>query len=239
MSEKKNLNIGLIGYGFMGRTHSNGYKRVSDFFPDLQHRPVLKAVCGRTEDRTKAFAEQWGYENFETDWRELIKREDIDAIDICTPNDQHAEVAIAAAEAGELNLLTGIVYGEGDRRIAGQARHDLSQQPGRQCDGPAGFHTGGEGRLNSQAQVKTGQAEAVAACIGGEQDIGQNRVRGACGDCTAHQLQSAIQFGLRTDHLHRPDDLIALRCPTVSQAEGKCNGQHVGSLCSAVWFLWI
>ena len=104
MSEKKNLNIGLIGYGFMGRTHSNGYKRVSDFFPDLQHRPVLKAVCGRTEDRTKAFAEQWGFESYETDWRELIKREDIDAVDICTPNDQHSEVAIAAAEAGKMVL---------------------------------------------------------------------------------------------------------------------------------------
>ena len=48
MSEKKSLNIGLVGYGFMGRTHTNGYKRVSDFFPDLGHRPVLKAVCGRT-----------------------------------------------------------------------------------------------------------------------------------------------------------------------------------------------
>ena len=104
MSEKKPLNIGLVGYGFMGRTHTNGYKRVSDFFPDLGHRPVLKAVCGRTEDRTKAFAEQWGYESFETDWRELLKRDDIDAIDICTPNDQHAEVAIAAAEAGKMVL---------------------------------------------------------------------------------------------------------------------------------------
>ena len=104
MSEKKSLNIGLVGYGFMGRTHSNGYKRVSDFFPDLGHTPVLKAVCGRTEDRTKAFAEQWGFESHETDWRELIKRDDIDAIDICTPNDQHAEVAIAAAEAGKMVL---------------------------------------------------------------------------------------------------------------------------------------
>ena len=104
MSEKKSLNIGLVGYGFMGRTHTNGYKRVSDFFPDPGHRPVLKAVCGRTEDRTKAFAEQWGYESYETDWRELIKRDDIDAIDICTPNDQHAEVAIAAAEAGKIVL---------------------------------------------------------------------------------------------------------------------------------------
>ena len=66
MSKKKPLNIGLVGYGFMGRTHSNGYKRVNDFFPDLAHRPVLKAVCGRTEERTKAFAEQWGFESHET-----------------------------------------------------------------------------------------------------------------------------------------------------------------------------
>ena len=73
MAEKKELRIGLIGYGFMGRTHTNGYKRVSDFFPDLGHTPVLQAVCGRTEDRTKAFADQWGYASYETDWRELIK----------------------------------------------------------------------------------------------------------------------------------------------------------------------
>ncbi len=104
MSKKKPLNIGLVGYGFMGRTHSNGYKRVNDFFPDLAHRPVLKAVCGRTEARTKAFAEQWGFESHETNWRKLIKRDDIDAIDICTPNDQHAKLAIAAAKAGKMVL---------------------------------------------------------------------------------------------------------------------------------------
>ena len=55
---KKELRIGMIGYGFMGRTHSNGFKRVNDFF-DLKYRPVLKAVCGRSADKTKAFAEQW------------------------------------------------------------------------------------------------------------------------------------------------------------------------------------
>ena len=53
MSEKKELRIGLIGYGFMGRTHTNGYKRVSDFFPDLGHKPVLQAVCGRTRTAPK------------------------------------------------------------------------------------------------------------------------------------------------------------------------------------------
>ena len=81
----KPLNIGLVGYGFMGRTHSNAYKRVNDFF-DLEYRPVLKAVCGRTEEGAKKFAEKWQYESTETDWKKLVARKDIDAIDICTPN---------------------------------------------------------------------------------------------------------------------------------------------------------
>ena len=104
MSDKKTLNIGLVGYGFMGRTHSNGYKRVNDFFGDLAYRPVLKAICGRNSERTEAFASQWGYESTESDWMALIARDDIDAIDICTPNDSHAAIAIAAAEAGKMVL---------------------------------------------------------------------------------------------------------------------------------------
>ncbi|MEY3576797.1 MAG: hypothetical protein RL394_379 [Bacteroidota bacterium] len=104
MATKKTLNIGLIGGGFMGRTHSNGYNRISNFFPDLEYTPVLKAVCFRNETKLKAFAEQWGYESTETDWRKLIERDDIDAVDICTPNDTHAEIAIAAAKAGKMIL---------------------------------------------------------------------------------------------------------------------------------------
>ncbi len=96
----KPLNIGMIGYGFMGRTHTNGYKRVNDFF-DLEYRPVLKAACARSEDKIKEFAENWGYESTETDWQKLIAREDIDAVDICVPNNLHKEIAIAAAEAGK------------------------------------------------------------------------------------------------------------------------------------------
>lgn len=104
MANKKELRIGLIGCGFMGRTHSNGYKRVGDFFPELDYRPVLKAVCSRSKDKVQAFAEQWGYESFETDWKILIARNDIDAIDICAPNNMHAEIAIAAAAAGKMIL---------------------------------------------------------------------------------------------------------------------------------------
>ncbi|MFM7919137.1 MAG: Gfo/Idh/MocA family protein [Planctomycetaceae bacterium] len=104
MSQLKPLNIGVIGYGFMGRTHSNGYKRVNDFFPELGHRPVLKAICGRSEEQLRKFADQWQYESTETDWRRLLDRSDIDAIDICTPNNSHAEIAIAAAQAGKMVL---------------------------------------------------------------------------------------------------------------------------------------
>jgi predicted dehydrogenase len=104
MSEHKALRIGLIGCGFMGRTHSNGYKRVGDFFPALAYRPVLKAVCSRSKDSVQAFAQQWGYESFETDWKKLIARDDIDAVDICAPNDTHEQIAIAAASAGKMVL---------------------------------------------------------------------------------------------------------------------------------------
>ncbi len=104
MSTKKELRIALIGSGLMGRTHSNAYKRIGDFFPELQYRPVLKVVCARSADKVKDFADQWGYESVETDWKAVVVREDIDAIDICTPNDTHAEISVAAAEAGKMIL---------------------------------------------------------------------------------------------------------------------------------------
>jgi predicted dehydrogenase len=97
----KTLNIGLVGYGFMGRTHSNAFLQAPRFF-DLPYRPVLKAVAARNADRVKAFAANWGYESAETDWRALIDRKDIDVIDIASPNDTHREIAIAAAQAGKM-----------------------------------------------------------------------------------------------------------------------------------------
>jgi predicted dehydrogenase len=100
----KPLNIGMIGYGFMGRAHTNGYKRVGDFFPELQYRPALKAACARSAEKIQAFADQWGYESIETDWRKLVERKDIDAVDICVPNNLHREIALAAAAAGKMIL---------------------------------------------------------------------------------------------------------------------------------------
>jgi predicted dehydrogenase len=104
MAKNKALRIGLIGCGFMGRTHSNGYNRIKNFFPELSYQPVLKAVCSRNEEKVRSFANQWGYESSETDWRALVKRDDIDAVDICTPNDTHAEIAMAAAANGKMIL---------------------------------------------------------------------------------------------------------------------------------------
>ena len=103
MARKKALNIGMVGYGFMARAHSNAYRKVTNFF-DVDYQPVLKAVAARSTERAAGFAETWGYESVESDWEKLIKRKDIDAIDICTPNDLHAEIAIAAAKAGKMVL---------------------------------------------------------------------------------------------------------------------------------------
>jgi len=104
MAKNKVLRIGLIGCGFMGRTHSNAYNRIKNFFPELAYQPLLKAVCSRNADKVRAFAEQWGYESTETDWKALIARDDIDAVDVCTPNSNHAEIAIAAAAKGKMVL---------------------------------------------------------------------------------------------------------------------------------------
>jgi len=97
---KKKLNVGLIGYGFMGRTHSNAYHKVTNFF-DVPYEPVLQVVCGLVEAEAKAFAEQWGYKSHTTDWHKVVEDENIDVVEICVPNNLHAEIAIAAARAGK------------------------------------------------------------------------------------------------------------------------------------------
>ena len=98
---RKKLNIGMVGYGFMGRTHSNAFAQVPHFF-SLDYQPVLKTICARSADKAQAFAEQWGYETSVTDWRRLIDDKSIDLIDIASPNDTHMEIAIAAAQAGKM-----------------------------------------------------------------------------------------------------------------------------------------
>ena len=99
----KQLNVGIVGYGFMGRAHSNAYLRVNQFF-DTAYQPVLKAVAARTKDKAENFARRWGWQRVENDWRRLIDASDVDAIDICSPNNTHHEITCAAATAGKMIL---------------------------------------------------------------------------------------------------------------------------------------
>ena len=99
----KPFRIGMIGYGFMGKAHSNAYRKVGNFF-DLDFDVQLKAICARTAENAQNFADTWGYESVETDWRQLLERDDIDAVDICVPNNLHKEIALAAADAGKIIL---------------------------------------------------------------------------------------------------------------------------------------
>jgi predicted dehydrogenase len=94
------INVALIGYAFMGKAHSNAYRQVGPFFsPRLT--PRMKVLCGRTPSKVRAAARDLGWEEAATDWEEVVNRKDIDLVDISTPGDSHAEIAIAAARAGK------------------------------------------------------------------------------------------------------------------------------------------
>jgi predicted dehydrogenase len=94
------LRVALIGHSFMGRAHAQAWRTAPHFF-DLSLHPELAVVVGRDEERTRAAAENFGAEEWSIHWREVIARDDIDLVDICTPGDQHAEIAIAALRAGK------------------------------------------------------------------------------------------------------------------------------------------
>jgi len=100
MPSKKKMNVALVGYKFMGKAHSHAWRNVARFF-HLEITPVLKIVCGRHEEAVRAFAERWGWEETETDWRRVIDRDDIDIVDISTPTALHHELAVEAARAGK------------------------------------------------------------------------------------------------------------------------------------------
>ena len=96
----KKLNVGMIGYKFMGRAHSNAWKQAPHFF-DVDVEPVLKVACGRHAGPLQEFADRWGWEEIETDWQNVVKRDDIDIIDIGVPTHLHHDIAVAAAKAGK------------------------------------------------------------------------------------------------------------------------------------------
>ena len=167
------LTIGMIGYGFMGRAHTNAYKRVSDFFPELAYHPVLQSACGRDEAKVQAFARQWGYASHETDWQHLVNRDDIDAVDICVPNNLHKEIALAAAAAGKMIL----------------------------CEKPLAINVA-EGEAMCQAVEAAGVANMVwynyrripAVSLAKTTDRGRS---------TRPDLSLSLEFSARLDHLKR------------------------------------
>ncbi|MEW5883528.1 MAG: Gfo/Idh/MocA family oxidoreductase [Armatimonadota bacterium] len=97
---KRTINVALIGYRFMGKAHSNAWRQAPRFF-DLDWTPRLKVLCGRNRDALERAAEQYGFEEVETDWRKAVERDDVDLVDVCTPGHLHAPVSIEAARNGK------------------------------------------------------------------------------------------------------------------------------------------
>ncbi len=100
----KTLRIGMIGYKFMGKAHSNGWRQVNRFFPDLPAEVELATICGRNAVAVEKARKALGWRKTETDWRKVVNDPAIDVIDINTPNDTHCEIAVAAAKAGKAIL---------------------------------------------------------------------------------------------------------------------------------------
>jgi len=97
----RKLNIAMIGYGFMGRAHSNAWRQVRSFF-DVPYEPVLKVICGRNESQVSKVAEHFGWQEHSTRWEEVVERPDVDVVDVCSPGHTHAPIMLAAAGARKI-----------------------------------------------------------------------------------------------------------------------------------------
>ena len=96
----RKINVALIGYQFMGKAHSNAYRQMAHFF-DSDAIPVMKVICGRNEAAVRAAAGKLGWEEWSTSWEQVVRRKDIDLVDVSTPGDSHMPIAVAAAKAGK------------------------------------------------------------------------------------------------------------------------------------------
>ncbi len=94
------IGVGLVGYRFMGKAHSNAYRQVARFF-DVNPAPAMRALCGRDEEGVKAAAARLGWEGYETNYRRLLERDDVGLVDVATPGNTHREISVAALEAGK------------------------------------------------------------------------------------------------------------------------------------------
>ena len=123
---RETIGIGMVGHAFMGAVHSHAWRSVHRFF-DPPLVPRLAVLGGRDETRAKAAAARYGWEDVETDWRKLVARDDVGLVDVCTPGDSHAEIAIAALEAGkhvlcEKPLANSVAEAEAMAEAARRAR---------------------------------------------------------------------------------------------------------------------
>jgi predicted dehydrogenase len=130
--DRPTLAVGMVGYAFMGAVHSQAWRTAGRFF-DLPFAPAMTALCGRDQVAVTAAAERMGWASVETDWKQLVTRDDIQLVDVCTPGDSHAEIAIAALEAGkhvlcEKPLANTVAEAEAmvDAAVAAEARGVLS-----------------------------------------------------------------------------------------------------------------
>ena len=134
-STRPTLAVGMVGYAFMGAAHSQAWRTAPRFF-DLPLTPTMQVVCGRDAERTAEAADRLGWAETETDWRRLVERQDIDLVDICTPGDTHAEIAIAALAAGkhvlcEKPLANTVAEAEAMTAAAEQAARARRARDGR------------------------------------------------------------------------------------------------------------
>ncbi|MFF1655873.1 Gfo/Idh/MocA family protein [Streptomyces sp. NPDC058255] len=129
-AEKPSLGVGMVGYAFMGAAHSQGWRTVGHVF-DLPRNPVLAAVCGRDGQAVRAMADRHGWAAAETDWRALIARDDVDLVDICTPGDSHAEIAVAALAAGKHVLCEKPLANTVDEAVAMAAAAEAAAARGQ------------------------------------------------------------------------------------------------------------
>ena len=203
----KTLNVAMIGYGFMGRTHSNAYKQVNDFF-DLEYRPVLKVVCGRDADEAaKAFAEKWGYESIETDWRKLDRaqghRRDrhLHARTTRTPRSR-----IAAAAAGKMilcekplamDLVEARRWSRRSRRPASPTPSGTTTGASRPSPWPSSSSTrAGSAGSSTTAPTSSRTGRSPPTCPRGAQALWRldeaSAGSGVTGDLLAHCIDTAL-----------------------------------------------
>jgi predicted dehydrogenase len=121
------IGIGMIGYKFMGKAHSNAYRQISQFF-DLPLEPRLRAICGREKPKVEKMANRWGWEKAVTDWRQVIDDPEVKIVDICSPNNTHHDIALAAFEAGKIVACEKPLAMNGDE---GREMADAARKGGR------------------------------------------------------------------------------------------------------------